>query len=74
MKLIEKNKLEMSPKGVIEGNGHPMLNMKTDFLKTVSLDDIHMRIACGRVEEPKVEIQELIVNMPAELKKRFVRD
>lgn len=73
-KLIEKRKIKISPEMSFEGSGHPMLNMKTDFLRTVSLDDIHMKIACGKVEEPEVDIHEAILKMPAELRRRFVRE
>ncbi len=60
---------------MIKGEGHPMLNMRADFLQTLDLENIHMRIATGTVdEEPKVEMQELIVNMPNEFKKRLVME
>ncbi|MFC1705045.1 hypothetical protein ACFLZ6_01810 [Nanoarchaeota archaeon] len=74
-KLIEKRKLSISPEFTVKGSGHPMLNMRTDFLKTVDLEDIHMKIACGKIEpEPQVDIQECILTMPEELRKKFVRD
>ena len=73
-RLIEKNKLKTSPELMVKGGGHPLLNMRADFLKTVDLEDIHMRIACGRLEEPKVEMREFILSMPTELRKKFVRE
>lgn len=72
--LIEKSKLKIAPEFMVKGGGHPLINMKADFLRTVDLENIHMRIACGKVEEPKVEMKEFILTMPTELRKRFVRD
>lgn len=72
-KLIEKPKLKTT-EFMVEGGGHPMLNIRSDFLQTLDLENIHMRIACGTVEEPKVEMEELIVNMPAEFRKRLITE
>ncbi|MBW2983534.1 hypothetical protein KY361_00280 [Candidatus Woesearchaeota archaeon] len=72
-RLIEKPKLRKT-EFMFKGEGHPMLNMKSDFLQTLDLEDIHIRIACGTVEEPKVEMEELTVNMPAEFRKRLVME
>lgn len=72
-KLLEKPKLGKT-EFMFKGEDHPMLNMKTDFLQTLDLENIHMKIACGKVEEPKVEMEEVTVNMPTEFKKKLVME
>ena len=72
--LTEKPKMKMSVDSMVRGDGHPMLNMDVDFLKNLELENIHMRIATGKiVEEYKLEMEE-IVAMPSEMKKQFIRD
>jgi hypothetical protein len=74
MKLSEKTRFKASPGYLVNGEGHPMLNMDVDFLKNLELENIHMRIATGKiVEEYKLEMEE-VMTMPTELKKKIVSE
>ncbi len=73
--LVRRTELSDFADTLMKGSDHPMLKMDVDILKTINLEDIHMKIACGKVdEEPQVEMQEFIINMPEEFRKKYVKE
>jgi hypothetical protein len=74
MELAEKSRFKAPPGYLVKGEGHPMLNMDVDFLKNLELENIHMRIATGKiVEEYRLEMEE-VMTMPTELKKKMATE